>query len=141
MGRKQTLARERPLWMESGHSSAYALHMSDDTITLWRPVGPVELRLIEEADMRAFPPRLPEQPIFYPVTTEEYAVKIARDWNVPQSGSGFVTRFRVRRDYLDRYEVQDAGGKAHREYWIPAEEMDAFNAAIVGQIEVVREFR
>lgn len=91
--------------------------------------------------MKAFPPRLPEQPIFYPVTTEEYAVKIARDWNVPQSGSGFVTRFRVRRDYLDRYEVQDAGGKAHREYWIPAEEMDAFNAAIVGRIEVVCEFR
>ena len=114
--------------------------MSDDTITLWRPVGPVELRLIEEAGMTAFPPRLPDQPIFYPVTTEEYAVKIARDWNVPQSGSGFVTRFRVRRDYLDRYKVQDAGGKAHREYWIPAEELDALNAAIVGQIEVVREF-
>lgn len=90
--------------------------------------------------MRAFPPRLPEQPIFYPVTTEEYAVKIARDWNVPQSGSGFVTRFQVRRDYLDSYGVQNAGGKAHQEYWIPAEELDAFNAAIVGQIEVVREF-
>lgn len=91
--------------------------------------------------MTAFPPRLPEQPIFYPVTTEDYAVKIARDWNVPKSGSGFVTRFRVRREHLDRYQVQDAGGKAHREYWIPAEELDAFNAAIVGQIEVVREFR
>lgn len=90
--------------------------------------------------MAAFPPRLPEQPIFYPVTTEEYAVKIARDWNVPQSGSGFVTRFRVRRDYLARYDVQEAGGKAHREYWIPAEELDAFNAAIVGPIEVVRAF-
>lgn len=91
--------------------------------------------------MAAFPPRLPEQPIFYPVTTKEYAVKIARDWNVPASGSGFVTQFRVRRDYLAHYEVQDAGGKAHREYWIPAEEMDAFNAAIVGLIEVVQEFR
>ncbi len=90
--------------------------------------------------MAAFPPRLPEQPIFYPVTTEEYAVKIARDWNVPQSGSGFVTRFQVRRNYLDGHEVHDAGGKAHREYWIPAEDMDAFNAAIVGEIEVVREF-
>jgi hypothetical protein len=63
-----------------------ALHaMSDDTITLLRPVGPVELRLIEEAGMAAFPPRLPEQPIFYPATSEEYAVKIARGWNVPQS--------------------------------------------------------
>jgi hypothetical protein len=91
--------------------------------------------------MAAFPARLPEQPIFYPVTTEEYAVKIARDWNVPQTGAGFVTRFRVRRNFLDRYEVQFAGGKAHQEYWIPADDLDAFNAAIVGQIEVVREFR
>ena len=114
--------------------------MTDETITLWRPVGAAELRLIDESGMRAFPPRLPEQPIFYPVTTEAYAVKIARDWNVPASGSGFVTRFRVRQDYLSRYEVQDAGGKAHQEYWIPAEEMDAFNRAIVGRIEVVKAF-
>jgi hypothetical protein len=66
--------------------------------------------------MRAFPPRLPEQPIFYPVLSEEYAVKIARDWNVPASGSGYVTRFEVRRDFLDNYSVQKAGGSAHSEY-------------------------
>jgi hypothetical protein len=77
--------------------------------------------------MSAFPPRLAEQPIFYLVLSEAYAVKIARDWNVPASGSGFVTRF--------------AGGWAHLEYWIPAEELEAFDAAIVGPIEAVREFR
>jgi hypothetical protein len=110
------------------------------TITLWRPVGPEELKLIEDADWRAFPPRLPEQPIFYPVTTEEYAVKIARDWNVPASGSGYVTRFEVNTDFLNNYEVQEAGGKAHTEYWIPAEELDQFNSAIVGRIEVVQSF-
>ncbi|KQM86246.1 ADP-ribosylation/crystallin J1 [Sphingomonas sp. Leaf23] len=115
--------------------------MTEDTMTLWRPVGPAELRLIADSGMSAFPPRLPEQPIFYPVVTEEYAVKIARDWNVRESGSGYVTRFEVLRAYLARYPVQDAGGKAHREYWIPAEEMDAFNAAIVGRIEVTHEFR
>lgn len=31
--------------------------------------------------MRAFPSRLPEQPIFYPVLSEEYAIKIARAWS------------------------------------------------------------
>ena len=60
---------------------------------------------------------------------------------MPQSGAGFVTRFEVRRDFLARYDVQEAGGRALREYWIPAEELEAFNAAIVGTIEVVREFR
>ena len=90
--------------------------------------------------MRAFPPRLPDQPIFYPVLTEDYAVKIARDWNVPASGSGFVTRFHVRRSFLDHYAVQEAGGRSHLEYWIPAEDLNDFNAAIVGNIEIVHSF-
>ena len=112
-----------------------------ETITLWRPVGPAELALIAASGMRVFPPRLPEQPIFYPVLSEDYAVKIARDWNVGASGAGFVLRFAVARAFLDRYEPQTAGGEAHREYWIPAEDLPAFNAAIVGLIEVVAEFR
>ena len=110
------------------------------TLTLWRPVGPHELELIRQSGMRAFPPRLPEQPIFYPVLTEEYAVKIARDWNVAASGSGFVTRFQVKRSFIDHYDVQEAGGRSHLEYWIPAEDLEAFNTAIVGLIEIVRSF-
>ena len=111
------------------------------TKTLWRPVGPAELRLIEEAGYRAFPPRLPEQPIFYPVLNEAYAVQIARDWNVKASGAGYVTRFEVRRDFLDQYQVQQAGGRENLEYWIPAEDLGPFNEAIIGEIEVVAEFR
>jgi hypothetical protein len=110
------------------------------TTTLWRPVGPAELKLIEDSGMTAFPPRLPEQPIFYPVTTVEYAIKIARDWNVPASGSGFVTEFEVSNDFLDQYPVEQAGGREHEEYWIPAEELDQFNAAIVGKIRVVKSY-
>ena len=115
--------------------------VEQETITLWRPVGPKELALIEQSGMRAFPPRLPEQPIFYPVTTEDYAIRIARDWNVKASGSGYVTRFEVRKDFLDKHDIQEAGGRAHREYWIPAEDLKAFNDAIVGEIRVVQEFR
>lgn len=110
------------------------------TVTLWRPVGPEELALIEATGMRAFPPRLPEQPIFYPVITRDYAIKIARDWNVPASGCGFVTRFEVDAEFLAGYSVEAAGGSAHREYWIPAEDLDAFNAAIMGLIEVTDRF-
>ena len=113
---------------------------SIDHVTLWRPVGPAELKLIAAADHRAFPPRLPEQPIFYPVLNEAYAVQIARDWNVKSDGAGYVTRFQVRRDFLQAYDVQQAGGREHLEYWIPAEDLPAFNAAIVGPIEVVAEF-
>jgi hypothetical protein len=112
----------------------------DDPKTLYRPVGPKELHLIRQSGFRAFPPRLPEQPIFYPVLTEAYAVKIARDWNVKASGSGYVTRFAVSTSFLDRYAVQEAGGGAHLEYWIPAEDLPSFNDAIIGMIEVIAEF-
>lgn len=114
--------------------------VDEATITLWRPIGPHELALIRASGMRGFPPRLPEQPIFYPVLSEDYAIRIARDWNVPASGEGYVTRFDVKQSFLARYKVQLAGGSHHREYWIPAEDLQAFNAAIVGTIEVIARF-
>ena len=58
-----------------------------ETTILYRPVGPKELALIEESGWQEFPPRLAYQPIFYPVLNSEYAVKIARDWNVKASGA------------------------------------------------------
>lgn len=114
--------------------------VDDEAVTLFRPVGPEELKLIELSNFRAFPPRLPEQPIFYPVLSEEYAVKIARDWNVPASGVGYVTRFCVRRNFLSRYQIQNAGGERFQEYWIPADDLAEFNRNIVGTIEVVHKF-
>ncbi|MGW2250525.1 ADP-ribosylation/crystallin J1 [Kitasatospora sp. NPDC001660] len=111
------------------------------TTTLWRPTGPEELALVEAADWRAWPPRLPEQPIFYPVLNEDYAIRIARDWNVPASGVGYVTRFEVETAFLARYPVQQAGGRTILELWVPAQELDEFNRHIVGRIEVAHEFR
>ncbi len=111
-----------------------------DTATLFRPVGPKELELIGQSDYTAFPPRLFWQPIFYPVLNEEYATQIARDWNVRESGAGFVTRFHVRTAFLQRYEVHTVGSAIHQEYWIPAEELAEFNRHIVGKIEVIAEF-
>jgi hypothetical protein len=37
--------------------------------------------------------------------------------------------------------VQTVGSSQHQEYWIPAEELDDFNANIVENIEVIAEFR
>lgn len=112
-----------------------------DTTTLWRPTGPQELALVEASGWRAWPPRLPDQPIFYPVLNEDYAVRIARDWNVPASGVGYVTRFEVATSFLDAYDVQQAGGDTILEYWIPAEDLADLNEHIVGTIDVVQVFR
>ena len=111
-----------------------------DTTVLFRPVGERELALIRESDYRAFPPRLPDQPIFYPVTNEDYAAQIARDWNTHDGGIGYVTRFRVPSAFLESYPRRTVGASMHEEYWIPAEELPDFNAALVGLIEVIAEF-
>ena len=110
-------------------------------VTLYRPVGAAELSLIEGSGYTRFPPRLPEQPIFYPVTNQGYAEQIARDWNTKEpSGKGFVTRFEVCADHLAQYQPKIVGGSTHEEYWIPAEALEAFNDAIVGGIKVVARF-
>lgn len=116
--------------------------MTDEpkTVMLWRPTGPEELALVEASGWRDRPPRLPGQPIFYPVLNEQYATLIARDWNVRHSGAGYVTRFQVLRSFLDCYEVHQVGGQTILEYWIPAEDLGALNASIVGKIELVAEF-
>jgi len=116
----------------------------DGVTTLWRPVGRNELSLIEAAGFRRYPPRLPEQPIFYPVTNFEYAEQIARDWNstdVRHAHVGYVTRFKVPSATLAAYAPQQVGAKLHTEYWVPAEELERFNDAIIGTIEVVAEYR
>lgn len=111
--------------------------MGATTRILWRPTGPVELRLVEQSGWTRWPPRLADQPIFYPVLNEWYATKIAREWNVPASGVGHVTRFAVRTDFLDRYQIHQAGGRDVLEYWIPAEDLEELNGNIVGRIRLV----
>jgi hypothetical protein len=113
------------------------------TIELYRPVGKKELDLIAATGFRRFPPRLPGQPIFYPVLNEEYAAQIARDWNTkdPASGyAGYVTRFAVDAQFAQRYEPQRVGGAIHVELWVPAADLDEFNDHIVGEINVIAEF-
>ena len=110
------------------------------TITLYRPVGPTELQLIADSAWTRFPPRLPEQPIFYPVMNLDYADQITRQWNVPQFGAGYVTGFDVDEAYVGKFEVRQVGGAEHTELWVPAEELETFNAHIRGPIRVVRSY-
>jgi len=105
--------------------------------TLFRPVGLHELALIWDSGMREFPPRLPQQPIFYPVANVEYATQIARDWNTKDSTfAGYVTKFVVSDSHLGNYEPHTVGSATHVEYWIPAEQLPGFNASIQGIISI-----
>ena len=103
-------------------------------MVLYRPVGDKELELIEQSGFKKFPPRLPEQPIFYPVCNEKYALEIATRWNK----SGCVLKFTVDDPYMSKYQVQTVGAQYHQEYWIPAEELDEFNSHINGDIAIAQ---
>jgi hypothetical protein len=115
--------------------------MKEETVTMFRPTGPDEIELVKRNGFKHLPPRLPEQPIFYPVTSEEYAKEIAIKWNIRDSGVGYVTRFEVRKSFVDWYEIQGVGGSTHKEWWIPAEYLDELNENIVGEIKVIGEYR
>lgn len=109
---------------------------------LYRPVGTKELELIEKSNFCEFPPRLPEQPIFYPVLNEQYATEIAAGWNVKYNDDhkGYVTKFEVDDSYCKQFEIHQVGGDCHKELWIPAEKLKEFNKHIIGKICVISEF-
>lgn len=88
-----------------------------------------------------FTKRLPGQPIFYPVANEAYARQTATQWNSKDIGVGYVTRFEVRKSFMDCYRIQQVGGAVHTEWWIPAEELEDLNDNIVDLIEVIGEYR
>ncbi|CAM1343720.1 ADP-ribosylation/crystallin J1 [Tenacibaculum amylolyticum] len=113
------------------------------TVILYRPIGEKELVLIVESGFKKFPPRLAQQPIFYPVLNEEYASEIASKWNtVDPFGNylGFVTKFTIREEEFQKYKVENVGGKIHNELWVPSEDLEIFNEAITEEIEVVKVY-
>ena len=111
------------------------------TTTLYRPAGPNELELVKESGFKRWPPRLPGQPIFYPVTNEKYAIEIATRWNIKDSGVGYVTKFEVKTEFMARYKVEQVGAAHHTEWWVPDAELPELNDNIVGLIEVIGEYK
>lgn len=74
-----------------------------DFTTSFHPVSQDELDLVRASGFRQFPPRLPEQPYFYPVLNLKYATQIAHDWNTKDAQSGWVgcvLRFQVDGEFL-----------------------------------------
>ncbi len=121
-----------------------SLDVAEQVVTLYRPVGQGELDLVAASGWTAFPPRLESQKTFYPVLDEAYATKIAREWNTkdPRSGCvGYVLRFGVRAEHVAKYEPRTVGAHVDVQLWVPAEELEDFNANIVGPIEVIGEHR
>ncbi|MBV1910547.1 MAG: hypothetical protein KUG78_14695 [Kangiellaceae bacterium] len=110
-----------------------------ETITCYRPAGKKELDIVLESGYSKWPPRLPEQLIFYPVTNEEYAFELTK-WNVTDFGARYVTKFSVSKEFMSKYPIKCVGAKHHTEWWVPAEDLEELNRNICGKIEVVGEY-
>ncbi len=109
-----------------------------ETVEMFRPCNRAELDLVIASGYQEWSPRLPIQPIFYPVTNLQYAREVNK-WNLDQYGEGYVTRFLVRKEFVDRYPIKTVGASHHTEWWIPAEDLPELNANIVGLIEVLQD--
>ncbi len=110
-------------------------------MVLYRPVGHRELELIGQANFKAFPPRLPDQPIFYPVLNAGYAREIAEGWNTKRDTfAGYITRFNIDQNYSQKFQKEIVGKKTHEELWIPSNELEVFNKNIFGHIEVIAAY-
>ena len=105
---------------------------------LYRPVGLQELALIYDSEMKSFPARLAQQPIFYPVLDLAYARQTASSWNARNGQlAGYVTQFKLDDKYAKSLELHVVGKTQYQELWIPAEQMQEFNRHIQGRIKVV----
>ena len=116
------------------------IEIEDGHVVMYRPTGPEEYKLVADSGFTKWPPRLEGQPIFYPVTNESYARQITEQWNIRDSGVGYVFKFHVQQSFSEKYAVEKVGGTEHTEWWIPAEKMDELNAAIVGKIEMIGRY-
>ena len=94
--------------------------------------------MIYDSGMKAFPARLPQQPIFYPVLQLAYARQTASDWNAKNGQfAGYVTQFKMEEDYIGQFEPHTVGNSEYQEFWISAEKMEEFNRHIIGHIKVL----
>ena len=109
---------------------------------LYRPVGTKEWELIQKSGNLKYPSRLSEQPIFYPVLNEQYAIEIASGWNVKYNDDhkGYVTKFEIDDEYYNQFEVHTVGASYHQELWVPAEDLETFKQHIIGKIQLTHEF-
>lgn len=51
-----------------------------------------------------------------------------------------MTRFKVNKSFVDRFQIECVGAEYHTEWWIPAEDLNELNDNIAGLIEVIGEF-
>ena len=115
--------------------------------TVFRPISAAEIEGLEAANwlrfrQNRFAARLLNQPIFIVFTNELDARRVAREAAAHDENGrrAYVTRFKVRPEVLERYEMRTVEADAGARHLVPENRIDWFNPDIVGPIEVIAEY-
>lgn len=111
-----------------------------ETVALYRSTGPEDLLLVEQNGFKRWPARLSWQPIFDPISNEQYAIDYARDWNVKDSGKVFVTQFSAEKSFINQSQIHQVDPTYSTEWWISAKDLVHSNDHLVGNKQVIHEF-
>lgn len=111
-----------------------------DVTTLYKPLSPTQLVAVIDSGWRGFSPDTPQQRIFYPKLSRQYAETIARQWDAPQFTAGYVVEFKICSEFIQRFELQTVAYAEHREYKVPITALAQLNKNICGGIHLVSAF-
>lgn len=108
--------------------------------TLYKSLSPVQLAQVVSLGWRAFPAMDDDQQIFAPKLHQAYAEMLARQLEMAHFQAGYVVRFTLGNDFLQRFTPVSVAYREHEEYRIPVRSLAELNRAIVGRIELVSGF-
>ncbi len=114
--------------------------MMIETLTLYKPLTPIQLAAVIESGWRSFSLDHPSQKNFYLKVNKNYADLVAKMWSAPKYSAGYVAELEIEQHFIEQYELQSIAYDDQSEYRIPVEDLNKLNQHIIGLIDVISAF-
>ena len=111
-----------------------------NTIALYQAMSPQQLAALIRADWRRIEPDQGGERFFYLKINQRYAEMIARQWEVPLHGAGYVVRLILPEPVMKYFDLETVAYEEHLEYRVPTCELDRINHHLVGEVSIVSAF-
>ncbi len=111
-----------------------------ETIALYQALSPQQLAALIRADWRRIEPGWGGEHFVYLKLCQRYAEMIARQWEVPLHGAGYVVQIILPMEVIGQYDLSTVAYEDHLEYCLPVGELAAINRHLVGDIQPVAAY-
>ncbi len=111
-----------------------------ETQAVYQAIGPHQLAALIHTDWRRIEPGWGGQRFTYLKQQQRYAEMIARQWEVPLHGAGYVVRIVLPEDALRQYDLETVAYEEHLEYRVPSVELADLSRELVGAVQPVAAF-